>query len=107
MWLIRGIGRLLRSSDGFVITTESVVWATLTVCALVVGIAALRIVILFLFVATAESLASRENGFVFDPVVPGGLVMQRIYPDPPGTFPAVGDQIPPASRPAPNNPTTE
>jgi hypothetical protein len=99
--------RFLRRTDGFVLTTESVLWTTLTVCALVVGLAAVRTAILFLFVDAAEALASRENGFVFDPVVPNGLVMQRIYPNPPGTFPTVGDLIPPADRPAPVAPTPE
>lgn len=99
--------RFFRNSDGFVLTTESIVWATLTICALVVGLAALRTAILFLFVDAAEAVASRENGFVFDPVVPNGLVMQRIYPNPPGTFPTVGDLIPAPDRPMPVDPTTE
>lgn len=99
--------RFLRSSDGFVLTTESILWTSLTVCALVVGLATVRTAILFLFVDAAEALASRENGFVFGPVVQNGLVMTRIYPNPPGTFPTVGDLIPPADRPSPAHPLTE
>lgn len=104
---LQWIVRFLRSAEGYVLATESVIWTTLTVCGLVVGLAAVRAAILFLFVGAAESLASRENGFVFGPVVPNGLVMQRIYPNSPGTFPAVGSLIPKADRPKPIQPTTE
>lgn len=99
--------RFLKDTDGFIVTTESILWTTVTVCILVVGIAAVRTAILFLFIDAAEAVASRESGFVFDPVVPDGLVMQRIYPDPPGTFPVVGPVIPPADRPEPTPPLTE
>ena len=107
MRLLHQIKRFLRRADGFIITTESILWTTLTICALVVGLAALRVAILFVFVDASEAVASRENGFVFGPVVPNGLVMQRIYPNPPGTFPAVGSTIPPADRPAPSDATKE
>jgi len=89
------------------LATESVIWTTLTVCALVVALAAVRVAILFLFVDAAESLASRENGFTFGAVTPNGLVMQRIYPNPPGTFPTVGSVIPTADRPQPVAATKE
>lgn len=69
----RLIGRRLRNlvalfwrdTRGFLISTEQIVWLTLVVCAMVVGVAALREAVRSLFLDAAEALASRENGFVF------------------------------------------
>lgn len=59
------IARFWRDTRGFLISTEQIVWVTLVVCAMVVGVAGLRTVVRSLFLDAAESLASREDGFVF------------------------------------------
>ncbi len=97
------IKRFLQRNDGFMISTETIVWVTLTVCVLVVGITALRIVVRSLFLDAAESLASRESGFVFMELGPNAnapfLTTRISNSSPPGTFPAIGPLLP--SRPTP------
>lgn len=92
--------RFLRRTEGFVITTENIVWMGLTVCLLVVGMAAVREVILHEFLDVAESIASRENGYVFS--ADAEVV---VYPDAPFNFPTgIGSTV---TRPVPTNATKE
>jgi len=99
MKLLTLIKRLWRGTDGYIVTTETIIHATLTVCALVVGITAVRIALLFFFLDAAEALASREAGLTFSPPA-SVFVTVRVFPDT-LTFPDVGPILDPGERPVP------
>ena len=105
MKLLTLFKRLWRGTDGYIVTTETIIHATLTVSALVVGITAVRIALLFFFLDAAEGLASRESGFTF--TAPASVfVTVRVFPDT-LVFPDVGPVFDPGERPVPTNASKE
>lgn len=107
--------RFWRDTRGFLISTEQIIWVTLVVCAMVVGVAALRTVVRSLFLDAAEALASRENGFVFaidtDPSIGTSDPLDRVNrvvsnsQNPTFGFPNLQPLLP--SRPVPTPATKE
>ena len=105
MKLLTLIRKLWRGTDGYIVTTETIIHATLMVCALVVGITALRIAVLFFFLDAAEALASRESGFATTSAP--DFITVRVFPGPPFTFPDVGPIFDAGERPVPAPATKE
>lgn len=93
MKLLALFRQLWHRTEGYIVTTETIIHATLTVCALVVGVTALRVALLFFFLDAAEALASRESGFTFT----GTFITVSVIPAPP--FPDVGPVFDPGERP--------
>lgn len=109
------LGRFFVNEDGYVISTESVITATLTICALVIGATALRVVILFVFIDAAEALASRENltpstdaNFIAAQTVIGPTqvapIGDKFFPD---VGPLINDMVGDNFRPRPTDATKE
>ena len=97
---VRAIWRFLKNNDGYMIASESVIVATLTVCALVVGVAAVRVAVLFVFIDAAESLASRENLTPEADVLTTDTIVGPTLED--AEFPTgIGSLIPDDDRPQP------
>ncbi len=88
--------RFLKSSDGFVISTEKIVVLTLVVGALVVGVTTLRITMRSFFLDEVDAIAACSNQVTFGAAnSPAPLLsLDMETPD----FPTLVDQV---TRPTP------